>query len=65
MMIVYSPIIGWGFFGIGNARLLQPEHPLYLNSTSGYLFVTLSVHLVYGAILGFLTNFFISNKKRP
>lgn len=55
MMLVYSPIIGWGFFGTGNAKLLSPDHPLYLNSTAGYLFITLLVHVVYGGVLGLLS----------
>ncbi|NBC64449.1 MAG: hypothetical protein GVY07_02145 [Bacteroidetes bacterium] len=59
MMLVYSPIIGWGFFGIGNAELLSPDHPLYLNSTTGYLFLTFLVHLVYGTVLGMLCRKFI------
>lgn len=63
MMLVYSPIIGWGFFGIGNAELLSADHPLYLNSTSGYLFLTLLVHLVYGTVLGILGRKFIVRKK--
>ncbi|MCG2589242.1 hypothetical protein [Rhodohalobacter sulfatireducens] len=55
MMLVYSPIIGWGFFGIGNAELLSPGHPLYLSSTIEYLFITLLVHLAYGTVLGMLS----------
>lgn len=62
MMIVYSPIIGWGFFGIGSAQLLQNDHPLHLSSTAGFLFVTLTVHLVYGFLLGYFSEIFISRK---
>jgi len=64
MMVVYSPIIGWGFFGYGDARLLQSVHPLYLKSITGYLFVTLSVHLVYGAVLGYTSQRLIRKKYR-
>lgn len=60
MMVVYSPVIGWGFFGVGNAQLLNEGHPLYLSSTIEYLFVTLSVHITYGTILGLLTQKFIT-----
>jgi len=60
MMLVYSPVIGWGFFGIGNAQLLESSHPLYLFSTLDYLIMTLSVHLSYGITLGFLAKKFIS-----
>jgi hypothetical protein len=28
LMIVYSPIIGWGMFGLGAASQLAPDHPL-------------------------------------
>jgi len=63
MMIVYSPIIGWGFFGVGSAQLLHSDHPLYLNSTAGFLFVNLTVHLVYGFLLGFLADKILSRKK--
>ncbi|MDZ7720551.1 MAG: hypothetical protein U5K72_17175 [Balneolaceae bacterium] len=62
MMLVYSPIIGWGFFGMGNAKLLTAEHPLYLTSTGEYLFMTLLVHLVYGTVLGFLSRKFVIQK---
>lgn len=63
MMLVYSPVIGWGFLGIGNARLLQPDHPLYLNSTGGYILLTFVVHVVYGLALGILTGWLIRKKE--
>lgn len=62
MMLVYSPVIGWGFFGIGNAQLLESTHALYLSSTPDYLIVTLSVHISYGVSLGFLSEKFISKE---
>ncbi len=55
MMVVYSPIIGWGFFGMGYSTLLQPDHPLYISSVSGYLLMTLSVHIMYGITLGLVS----------
>jgi hypothetical protein len=60
MMLVYSPVIGWGFFGIGNAQLLDTAHPLHLSSTLDYLIMTFSVHVIYGVSLGLLTKRFIS-----
>lgn len=60
MMLVYSPVIGWGFFGIGNAQLLESSHPLYLSSTVDYLIITISVHIAYGVTLGFLAKNVIS-----
>jgi|AntRauTorcE11897_2_1112592.scaffolds.fasta_scaffold00437_13 hypothetical protein len=62
MMIVYSPVIGWGFFGISNAQLLNPTHPLFLSSTTSYLYMTLSVHIMYGISLGILSMKIISKR---
>jgi hypothetical protein len=55
MMFVYSPLIGWGFFGFGYAHELQPNHPLYLDSSLFYMLITLFLHLIYGFTLGYLT----------
>lgn len=53
MMAVYSPIIGWGFFGIGGAgHQLAADHPLYLGNPVKYMGATLVLHLIYGAIIG-------------
>ena len=55
MMVVYSPLIGWGFFGFGGpAHALDPEAPLHLGSPIKYITATLLLHLIYGAILGTL-----------
>lgn len=56
MMFVYSPLIGWGFFGFGYAHLLEIDHPLYLEQGPAYLFTTLFLHLVYGLVLGWLVS---------
>lgn len=56
MMIVYSPLIGWGIFGLGYAHNLGPEHPLYLSDSFSYISFTLFLHLVYGWVLGFLNS---------
>lgn len=56
MMIVYSPLIGWGIFGFGYADNLSPDHPLFLEKGMMYAVMTLAVHLVYGWILGFLNS---------
>jgi hypothetical protein len=56
MMLVYSPLIGWGVFGFGGAAHgLSPDNPLYLGSPVRYLGATLLLHLIYGAIIGGLT----------
>ncbi|WP_170245557.1 hypothetical protein [Fodinibius salinus] len=52
MMIVLSPIIGWGFFGLGYAGQLAADAPFYLESGSKYVIMTLILHLTYGAIVG-------------
>ena len=52
MMIVYSPIIGWGFFGFGTESTLDPSAPLYLESGPKYLIMTPVLHLIYGGIIG-------------
>lgn len=56
MMFVYSPLIGWGFWGYGYAHNLSPDHPLYLDGTLLYILLTLFLHLVYGWILGYLSS---------
>ncbi len=53
MQLVYSPIIGWGVFGI-NAGALPADDPLALTSTVKYIVMTLVLHIVYGALNGWL-----------
>lgn len=61
MMVVYSPVIGWGIFGFGGAgHSLAPTDPLYLGSPVKYLVATLVLHLIYGSIIGSLTPAWIS-----
>lgn len=53
MMGVYSPLIGWGVFGVGGAgHALAPDAALYLGSPIKYIGATLLLHLLYGAIIG-------------
>lgn len=57
MMLVYSPLIGWGFFGYGYAHHLPDDHPLHLgNKLGAYILITLLVHMVYGWVLGYLSS---------
>lgn len=63
MMIVYSPLIGWGIFGLGYAHHLASDHPLFLEGTLSYLTITLLVHLIYGWILGFLNSRWLKHTK--
>jgi hypothetical protein len=53
MMLVYSPIIGWGVFGFGGTgHTLASTAPLYLGSPVKYLVATLVLHAIYGSIIG-------------
>jgi hypothetical protein len=61
MMVAYSPLIGWGVFGIGGAgHQLSPTDPLYLGSPVKYGVATLALHLIYGGIIGGLNPAWIS-----
>ena len=60
LMIVYSPIIGWGVFGIGaSGTTLMPTDPLYLKAALPYAAATLGLHLVYGLVVGALDRMWI------
>ncbi len=56
MMIVYSPLIGWGIFGFGYASHLAYEHPLYLANSFPYMIITFGLHIIYGFIVGYLNS---------
>lgn len=65
MMIVYSPVIGWGVFGFGGAgHELAADHPLYLGSPVKYIGATLLLHLIYGSIIGGLNPAWIRFKSK-
>lgn len=53
MMVIFSPIIGWGLFGFGNAHTLAASDPLFLEAGPKYLISTLILHLVFGVVIGF------------
>ncbi|HKJ71723.1 MAG TPA: hypothetical protein VKA55_08245 [Gammaproteobacteria bacterium] len=55
LMLVYAPIIGWGFFGIGGpAHALAPDEALHLGNPVKFLVLTLVLHAVYGGLNGWL-----------
>lgn len=54
LMVVYSPLMGWGFFGYGEAYLLDPKDPLYLAEGPNYMLIMLGLHLFYGGMIGWL-----------
>jgi len=52
MMLIISPIIGWGVFGFGDAGEMAKDAKLYLAPGPKYLIATLVLHIVYGLIVG-------------
>jgi len=52
MMLVQSPMIGWGFFGFGSGADL-PEQ-LQLGSSTKFVLITLVLHLLYGIVIGWI-----------
>lgn len=55
LMLVYAPVIGWGFFGIGGpAHALAASEPLHLGSPTRFMGLTLALHAAYGALNGWL-----------
>ena len=53
MMLIYSPIMGWGVAGFGAAHhALSADAALYLGNPVKYLVMTLVAHLIYGLIIG-------------
>jgi hypothetical protein len=51
MMLVHSPLIGWGVFGM-TATELAEDAKLYLAPGPKYAVAALVLHLVYGLIVG-------------
>ncbi|MFW5856253.1 MAG: hypothetical protein ACOCX4_00110 [Planctomycetota bacterium] len=51
MMVVYSPMIGWGMFGAAEADVAG-DHPLSLAPGPQYAVAALVLHLVYGLVVG-------------
>ncbi|MFP4300174.1 MAG: hypothetical protein ACLFT0_20375 [Spirulinaceae cyanobacterium] len=55
LMLVFSPIIGWEFFGVGGPKhQLAADHPLYIGGATAYVIATLILHIIYGASIGWL-----------
>lgn len=53
MQLIYSPITGWGVFGTA-AGSMPADAPLALTSMPKYIALTLVLHVVYGALNGWL-----------
>jgi hypothetical protein len=65
IMLVYSPIIGWGTFGVGGSSTARsPSDPLYLGSSLKYVVATSVLHLIYGSIIGGLNPRWIDLRER-
>ena len=62
MMLVHSPMIGWGVFGTAD----MPDQPeiLQLGSTPKYIISTFLLHVIYGAIIGTLNPWWIDFEKK-
>lgn len=63
MMLVHSPMIGWGLFGTADTSNL-PE-VLQLGSTVKYLVSTFLLHVFYGLIIGGLNPWWIDFESQP
>lgn len=53
MMVIYSPIIGWGIFGAN------------LGNPGMYVIATLVLHAIYGLIVGWLDPLWINFSQEP
>ncbi len=54
-LLVYAPIIGYGFFGFGGvSHRLAPDNPLYLGNPVNHLLISWVQHIVFGLIIGWL-----------
>jgi len=61
MMLVFSPIIGWGVFG-ANAPVEQTP---VLQSTGRYVIASAVLHIVYGLTIGILNPLWIRFAPKP
>lgn len=54
MMLVLSPILGWGLFGWTGTPERPADAKLFLRGGMAYPAVTLLLHVLYGLVIGFL-----------
>jgi len=62
MMLVYSPIIGWGVFGFGAVERTA-DHALYLGAPVKYTVATAVLHVIYGLTIGLLNPLWIRQER--
>jgi len=54
-MVIYAPAMGWGGFGVGGPeQAVRPNAPMHLGSPTKFVAMTLTLHVLYGAINGWL-----------
>ena len=61
MMLIYSPLIGWGVFGFGAVERAA-DHALYLGSPVKYVVATALLHALYGLVIGWLNPLWLGSK---
>lgn len=59
LMVLYSPLIGWGVFGVGNTGEFSSDHPLYLAPGPQYPMTMLVLYLLYGTVIGWLNSWWM------
>jgi len=52
LMLVFSPIVGWGFFGFGDAQALPASDPMHLGPPAQFILVTLGFHILFAVVMG-------------
>lgn len=65
MMIIWSPVLSWGLFGLsGSPEGIPEDSPVHLAAGPKYLIATLIVHLIYGGIIGWLDGLWIGSSAK-
>jgi hypothetical protein len=64
IMAVLSPFFGWGFFCLAGHPSLSPGVPPYLQGGLSYAFMSLGLHLLFGAITGGLLGRLMGGESR-
>jgi hypothetical protein len=62
MMLIHSPMIGWGVFGFGAVERAA-DHALHLGSPVKYIVATALLHVLYGLTIGWLNPFWIGHRQ--